>query len=88
MIDVYLQYHILMKSPQNKPAKRGTKQDIKRLKALRDALDMSQRDLAKEWHTSVSAIAYWETGARSIPGPVLRLMEIYEKYGPLATNKK
>jgi DNA-binding transcriptional regulator YiaG len=71
-------YYNLMKTPRNKPARRGTKNDIKRLKRLREILAMSQRDLASEWYCSVGAVTHWETGIRPIPGPVLKLLEIYE----------
>ena len=66
-----------MKSPRNKPARKGTKQDAKRLKALRETIGYSQRDLAAEWYLSVAAIANWERGERPIPGAVLKLIEIY-----------
>jgi transcriptional regulator with XRE-family HTH domain len=49
-----------------------------KLKRLRLALDMSQRALAKEFRVAPGAIAQWETGDRTIPGPVLKLIEIYE----------
>lgn len=50
------------------------------LKKIRLALKLSQRELAKEFKVSGAAIAQWETGARTIPGPILKLMEIYSEY--------
>jgi DNA-binding transcriptional regulator YiaG len=46
---------------------------------LRSALDFTQRELAKHFNVSAGAIAHWELGNRTIPGAVLKLMEIYEK---------
>ena len=58
-----------------------------RLVQLRQILGLSQRELAKEFQVSAGAIAQWETGERAIPGPILRLVEIYEKAMPIGTNK-
>ena len=52
--------------------------EAQRLKKLRASLDMSQRDFAKEFRVAQGAIAHWEAGNRTIPGPVLKLIEIYE----------
>jgi len=49
-----------------------------RLQKLREALGFSQRDLAAEFGVAHGAIGLWETGERPIPGPVRRLLEIYE----------
>jgi len=58
-----------------------------RLVLLRQTLGLSQRELAKEFQVSPGAIALWETGTRAVPGPVLRLMDLYEKSLP-AMGKK
>lgn len=58
-----------------------------RLIQLRHTLGLSQRDLAKEFQVSSGAIASWETGTRIIPGPVLRLIELYEKSLPSMEKK-
>ncbi|WP_415062520.1 AarF/UbiB family protein [Bdellovibrio sp.] len=50
-----------------------------RLKKLREFLGYSQRDLANEFQVTSGAIAHWESGARPIPGPVVRLIDIYEE---------
>lgn len=50
-----------------------------RLKNLRNILQLSQRELAAEFKVTGAAIAQWESGKRSIPGPVLKLIEIYEE---------
>lgn len=49
-----------------------------RLVALRRRLGMTQRDLAQEFLVTPGAIALWETGKRTVPGPVRRLISIYE----------
>lgn len=49
-----------------------------RIKSLRQALGFSQRELAKEFRVSASAVAHWESGERQISGPVSKLIEIYE----------
>ena len=49
-----------------------------RLRQLREALRLSQRDLASEFRVAHTAVSSWESGARTIPGPVLKLIEIYE----------
>lgn len=51
----------------------------KRLKDLRKNLGLSQRQLASEFKVSAGAIAQWESGARPVPGPVIKLMEVYEE---------
>lgn len=51
----------------------------KRLKALRQNLGLSQRQLAAEFKVSAGAIAQWESGSRPIPGPVIKLIEVYEE---------
>ncbi len=60
-------------------SKSDKKQDSLRLLALRKANDWTQRDLAKEFQVSHGAVAMWESGDRSIPGAVIKLIEIYER---------
>lgn len=50
-----------------------------RLKKIRDLLGYSQREMAEELQVVHGTIGLWEAGSRSIPGPVLRLMELYER---------
>lgn len=50
-----------------------------RLRLLREQLGLSQRELAVEFNVSSGAIALWETGAREMSGPALRLLELFEK---------
>lgn len=59
-----------------------------RLVQLREKLGLSQRELAKEFQVSSGAIACWETGVRAIPGPVLRLVELYEDSFPSIQKKR
>ncbi len=53
--------------------------ESRRLLVLRETLGLSQRDLAEQFSVAPSAIAQWETGDHSIPGPVLKLMELFEQ---------
>jgi predicted unusual protein kinase regulating ubiquinone biosynthesis (AarF/ABC1/UbiB family) len=50
-----------------------------RLRRLRDALGFSQREMAAELKVAHGAVGLWESGARTIPGPVLKLMELFEE---------
>jgi transcriptional regulator with XRE-family HTH domain/tRNA A-37 threonylcarbamoyl transferase component Bud32 len=50
-----------------------------RLIRLRTILGLSQREMAKEFKVSAGAVGSWEVGEREIPGPVLKLVEIYEQ---------
>lgn len=58
-----------------------SKSPSQRLILLRERLGLSQRDLAREFQVSSGAIASWETEARPIPGPILKLLELYENDG-------
>lgn len=57
-----------------------SKSEGARLKDIRMALSLSQRELAKEFGVSGSAIALWESGTNPIPGPAIKLLELYEEY--------
>jgi predicted unusual protein kinase regulating ubiquinone biosynthesis (AarF/ABC1/UbiB family)/DNA-binding XRE family transcriptional regulator len=50
-----------------------------RLASLREALGMSQRELAAEFQVSRVAVGQWEAGKKTVPGPVLQLMALYER---------
>ena len=52
---------------------------VSRLRTLRKRLNMTQRRFATEFYVSSGAVALWENGDRAIPGPVRKLIEIYEK---------
>ncbi len=49
-----------------------------RVLRLRTFLGLTQRELAKELRVSAGAICLWEKGSRSIPGPAMKLIELYE----------
>src|SRR5689334_17125334 len=49
-----------------------------RLIRLRQKLDLSQREIAKEFRVSPGAVGFWESGARPIPGPIIKLIAAYE----------
>jgi transcriptional regulator with XRE-family HTH domain len=49
-------------------------------------LGLTQRELAKELQVSSGAIGFWESGARVIPGPILKLMDAFEHHlNPLSS---
>ena len=52
---------------------------IERLRDLRRLTGWSQRKLAKELRVTPGAVSQWESGRRAIPGPVKRVIEIYEE---------
>ena len=45
---------------------------------VREALGLSRSQLALEFKVTRQALRMWEEGERTIPGPVLKLIEIYE----------
>lgn len=51
----------------------------RRLRRLRGMLGLTQRELAREFKVAHGAIAAWETGKNAPPGPVLKLLELYEE---------
>src|SRR5687767_8174199 len=57
-----------------------------RLRRLRDTMGFSQRELAKEFGVAHGAIGLWEAGRRDLPGPVRKLLEIYEQELGLAED--
>jgi predicted unusual protein kinase regulating ubiquinone biosynthesis (AarF/ABC1/UbiB family) len=40
---------------------------------------MSQAEMAAEFQVHRGAVANWETGMRKVPGPILKLMDLYEE---------
>ena len=52
--------------------------EARRLKRLRAALGYSQREMADDFGVAHGAIAQWESAKRTVPGPVLKLMYLYE----------
>lgn len=65
------------KMPTSPPNRR--RDDAQRLWRVRDSMGLSQREFAKELGVTPGAVAQWEGRKRSIPGPVLKLLEIYER---------
>lgn len=61
------------------------KKEAERLLKIREALGLSRAELAIEFKVTRQALRMWEEGERTIPGPVLKLIEIYEAR---TTNKK
>lgn len=52
--------------------------EAERLIRLRELLGLSQRELAVEFQVAPAAVALWERGQRTLPGPALRLLRLYE----------
>jgi predicted unusual protein kinase regulating ubiquinone biosynthesis (AarF/ABC1/UbiB family)/DNA-binding XRE family transcriptional regulator len=50
-----------------------------RLKKLRLALGLSQRQLADKFRVGHAAISQWESGARKVSGPIVVLLEMMER---------
>jgi len=67
--------------PRKSPTKSSKLAEAMRLKNLREAMGLSQREMAKEFLVSQGSITLWENGERTVPGSVLKLIEIYEKKG-------
>src|SRR6185437_12969374 len=59
----------------DKPAPSGPA----RLRRVRGCLGLSQREMAAELDVAHGAVGLWESGARPLPGPVLRLLSLYEQ---------
>ena len=53
--------------------------EARRLKRLREALGYSQREMAADFGVAPAAVAQWEASSRTLPGPVLKLMALYER---------
>jgi len=63
------------------------RRDGQRLRRLRETLGLTQRELAAEFRVANGALASWESGTRAVPGPALKLLEIYEsELGLAETN--
>ncbi len=50
-----------------------------RLKRLRLSMELTMRQMALEFRVCHGAIHHWESGIRAIPGPVKKLIELYEE---------
>src|SRR5687767_1266271 len=70
----YLLIWRAMPSPRSK-----TTTDASRLRRLRDLMGLTQREFALEIRVAHGAIASWESGKQALPGPVLKLLELYEE---------
>jgi predicted unusual protein kinase regulating ubiquinone biosynthesis (AarF/ABC1/UbiB family) len=56
----------------------GQSSDAARVRRLREILGLSQRELAEEFGVAHGAVGLWETKARALPGPVGKLLALYE----------
>jgi transcriptional regulator with XRE-family HTH domain len=59
--------------------KNQKKEEAIRLKKLREKLGLTQAELAEKFRVVPSAVNQWESGSRTIPGPVMVLVEIWER---------
>lgn len=64
--------------PRQSTSNSAKKKEAERLIKVREDLGLTQIDLAKEFKVTRQALGMWERGERTIPGPVLKLIEIYE----------
>ena len=55
--------------------------DSKKIRALRDHLQLSQSVLAAVLNTSLSAVRKWETGDKHPSGPSLKLLSLLDRKG-------
>lgn len=65
--------------PRSRPANSTRQKEAKRLVAIRNKMEMTQTEFAKELKVTLRAIGMWERGERTIQGPLLKLMEFYEE---------
>jgi len=49
------------------------------LRKVLSRLDLTQAEAARRMHVSTQAMQYWVTGQRKIPGPVIALLECWER---------
>ena len=54
------------------------KAESQRLKKFRAKHGLTVRDLAREFNCAASSISQWENDERTLPGPILKLIAIYE----------
>ena len=66
-------------TPRTGIPKSTRQKEASRLTTLREALNLTQREMADEFRVTHGAIGLWERGERTIPGPVLKLIEMYEE---------
>jgi predicted unusual protein kinase regulating ubiquinone biosynthesis (AarF/ABC1/UbiB family)/DNA-binding XRE family transcriptional regulator len=60
-------------------SKQQKSSEAARLRRLRSTLGLTQRELAVEFKVAHGAIASWESGKQTLPGPVIKLLELYEE---------
>ncbi len=72
----------LVLMPRNVSSKKDRNEESQRLKKLRESLGFTVRELATEFKVNAGSITHWENGTHSIPGSVLKLIEIYEAKAP------
>src|SRR4029077_13949540 len=59
--------------------KQQRQNEASRLRRLRTTLGLTQRELAAEFQVAHGAISAWESGKQTLPGPVLKLLDLYEE---------
>lgn len=74
--------------PRTQPTKSLRIKEANRLKKLREKLELTQTELAVEFNVAQGAIAQWENGDRTVAGPIIRLIEIYESGAVKALKRR
>lgn len=59
----------------------------KKMYDLRKTWGCTQQEMAKHFCVTTSTIALWELGNRKVPGPVQKLIFIFEKIGKDASER-
>ena len=60
-------------------SKKDRTPEADRLRKLREKLGLSQQEMAQYFRVSSGSIAFWENRQRTIPGPVLLLIDLFEE---------
>ncbi len=55
------------------------KEEALRMRKVREKMGLTQAQLAEKLRVVPSAVNQWESGNRTIPGPVMVLVEMFEK---------
>ena len=71
-------YKVELQSMPRVQSASARKVEAQRLKKFREKHGLTVRDLAREFNCAASAISQWENDERTVPGPVLKLLAIYE----------
>jgi predicted unusual protein kinase regulating ubiquinone biosynthesis (AarF/ABC1/UbiB family) len=62
--------------------------EAERLRRLRERSGLTQADLAESFGVAKSAVAQWERGERTIPGPALELIDLYARHLGIESDRR